>query len=763
MVMFPTHEPQVVCMSAVIDALDDLDLRCTEVALHQYAGNFTSYNVYVAPKDPSMEETKIKHQLSTIIRLIYNMYVLPKTADDLPADMQPALKLYFGSASIFTYYFMPQTSEDFEALRTHLTASAPMELNRLNRLGRQMQKDAVGALRFAESVRRYPSLAHDIYKDFEKGRVPELSDSNTTKAGMNEALNTRIMHEVSDPLDQQILKCCLLFNANILKTNFFATKRAATAFRLDGSVVGKEFPEVPYGLFLVVGANFQGFHVRFRDIARGGIRMIRSPGGSYQKNLMSQLNENYNLAATQQLKNKDIPEGGSKGTILLNPGDAQNYPDESFKAFIDSLLDVIIANDEVVDKFGKEEILFFGPDEGTAGVMDWAAFHGQRRGYPFWKAITTGKPPTLGGIPHDTYGMTTRSVHQQVLGVLRVHNVKEEEVTKVQTGGPDGDLGSNEILMSKDKTIAVVDGAGVIFDPAGLDRAELTRLAKSRIMCDNFDTKKLGPLGYRVLVADKHVKLPNGEVVESGMAFRNTYHLHQDLTADLFVPCGGRPESVNINNVTKMFKKDGTPRFRFIVEGANLFITPDARRALEDQGVVLVKDATANKGGVTSSSMEVLAALALPEEDHNKLMCIQPDGSAPQFYNDYVKQLTEAIEEFARLEFEVCWREKQLDQSRYMFQISDLVSAKINNITDMMQASPLLDNEKFVKLVLAKSVPKKLQDHMGVDGIYGRVPKAYVKAMCSSYFASQYVYRYGLSGNEVDVLDFVQEFTSLVS
>merc|ERR1712032_758568 len=105
---------------------------------------------------------------------------------------------------------------------------------------------------------------------------------------------------------------------------------------------------------------------------------------------------------------------------------------------------------------------------------------------------------------------------------------------------------------------------------------------------------------------------------------------------------------MGINNVGRMFKKDGTPRFRFIVEGANLFITPDARRVLEERGVVLVKDATANKGGVTSSSMEVLAALALPEKEHNECMCIQPDGSAPQFYNDYVKQLCEAIEEFAR-------------------------------------------------------------------------------------------------------------------
>jgi glutamate dehydrogenase len=27
-----------------------------------------------------------------------------------------------------------------------------------------------------------------------------------------------------------------------------------------------------------------------------------------------------------------------------------------------------------------------------------------------WKSFTTGKSPSLGGIPHDVYGMTTNSV-----------------------------------------------------------------------------------------------------------------------------------------------------------------------------------------------------------------------------------------------------------------------------------------------------------------------------------------------------------------
>ena len=48
--------------------------------------------------------------------------------------------------------------------------------------------------------------------------------------------------------------------------------------------------------------------------------------------------------------------------------------------------------------------------------------------------------------------------------------LEEGEVTKIQTGGPDGDLGSNEIKISKDKTIAIVDGAGVLYDPHGIER-----------------------------------------------------------------------------------------------------------------------------------------------------------------------------------------------------------------------------------------------------------------------------------------------------
>ena len=66
----------------------------------------------------------------------------------------------------------------------------------------------------------------------------------------------------------------------------------------------------------------------------------------------------------------------------------------------------------------------------------------------------------------------------------------------------------DEILLSSDKTIAVIDGSGVLADPVGLDRAELIRLAKLRVPVAHFNTAKLSKEGYLVKVEDQDVKLP---------------------------------------------------------------------------------------------------------------------------------------------------------------------------------------------------------------------------------------------------------------
>jgi NAD-specific glutamate dehydrogenase len=58
-----------------------------------------------------------------------------------------------------------------------------------------------------------------------------------------------------------------------------------------------------------------------------------------------------------------------------------------------------------------------------------------------------------------------------------------------------------------------------------------------------------------------------------------------------------RPEAVNISNMAALIDADGKPHFKYIVEGANLFLTQQARLHLEKRKVILFKDSSANKGG----------------------------------------------------------------------------------------------------------------------------------------------------------------------
>ena len=252
--------------------------------------------------------------------------------------------------------------------------------------------------------------------------------------------------------------------------------------------------------------------------------------------------------------------------------------------------------------------------------------------------------------------MTTRSVRMYVKGVQEKLGHRQEDVTKFVTGGPDGDLGSNEVLMGREKVVGIADGSGVIYDPKGLDRDALLRLVANRQMIDQFDGE-LGEGGFLVRVSDKNVTLPNGHLVQSGTKFRNEFHLNPIVKADYFVPCGGRPESVNMTNIEKMFSEDGKCRFPYIIEGANLFITDPARQVLEDRGCVLFKDASTNKGGVTSSSLEVLAGLSFSDKEFTEHMAADDDGRFPAFYKTYVEEIIERVEANAKCEFEIIWKQ----------------------------------------------------------------------------------------------------------
>lgn len=732
-------------LGLINESIQGNKLVCKRKFVETFSNGIVVYSLYFVPTTNLIIQ-QFLNQVSLIVALPSSALTPLFTNGNITADEYA----YASSTLIYTYYFTNEQDEEIEMLSKTL-ANDPLNLHRLKSIQKKMKREVVSRRKIIDCLSSDLSLLKDTFEHFaavSQGKVPPHS---TTE------IKSKIDKNMITEIDNLIWNSLLTFNNSVLKTNFFSPKKACLSFRLSPNFLQGQVPVVPYGVFMLVGNEFHGFHIRFEDIARGGVRMIRSSSDLvYSANFETVFQENYNLAFTQTLKNKEIPESGSKGTVLLNRAN-QNNAKLAFQKWVSGVLDLMVPKAGVHDMYGKEELIFLGPDEGTADYMYWAAEYAHRRGYKYWKAFTTGKPPSIGGIPHDTYAMTTRSVHAYVLACLKKAGLEETKVTKFQTGGPDGDLGSNEIFISKDATTAIVDGSGVIYDPKGLDRQELTRLAKARLMVKDFNRNKLNKGGFVVLLSDQDITLPNGEFVESGTKFRNEFHLHPLASADVFVPCGGRPESINLSNVERLIDDKGTPRFKFIVEGANLFLTNDARMILEKAGVVIYKDASTNKGGVTSSSYEVIAALAMSEAEHIKLMCANEKGELSEFYNNYVKEIQYNIEKNAEMEFECTWNEHELT-GKPRFMLTEEISMKINTINLQIKKSNLYDKPQLRHKILSEALPKTLTKVVPIETIMQRVPEAYMKAIFGSYLASHFVYKYGISSHEFAFFDFMQEY-----
>lgn len=766
-------------LSALSDLYHFYGLYSARKYVEQFANGVTIISMYLNPV-PNTKAPPIEHSIHQVVKEASLLYCLPDNPFFKPNASDPeqchavqeATYAYVGW--IFAQHFCNRLGPSYVALRNLLDENNPAHAEALQNIRTRLRDETFTRQFIMETMQSYPALVRMLYINFAMTHYPGADEAQQltptlsfqrlkTEQPLSDAdLLVKIRRTVSDENAVKVFETLLLFNKHVIKTNFYQPTKVALSFKLEPSFLPTvEYPATPYGIFFVVGSDFRGFHCRFKDVARGGIRIVRSRGREdYSKNVATLFFECWNLANTQQKKNKDIPEGGSKGTILPNIGADFN---QCFEKYVDSLLDLLLPGHSpgikgpIVDVSGRTEpeILFLGPDENTANLMDWAALHARDRGASFWKSFTTGKSAELGGIAHDRFGMTSLSVREYMLGVYRALGWREEEVTKILCGGPDGDLGSNDIKLSKDKTIAVIDGNGVLYDPHGLDRGELVRLATLRTASTNFDRSKLSADGYIVSVDDADITLPSGEVITNGTAFRNTAHFRYQ--ADIMVPCGGRPETINIGNVSQMFS-EGRCHVKAIVEGANLYLSAQARLYLEKRGIVVFKDASTNKGGVTSSSLEVLSGLALKDEEFLALMQ-QHNGASTSFYDQYVREIQQKICRNAALEYEAIEREyHRLGRSCPRTKISDSLSQTINDLQAQLETSTLYGDVDILQIALKKAIPKALVDKVGIEELMKRLPEPYLRSMFAAALSTDYVYSKGMNASQVD---FYLYFTTL--
>jgi len=235
----------------------------------------------------------------------------------MQGKISPEHCIYLLALVKFCYSFYPKESAEYLELAEVLKNDLD-RLSKLENLHRQAVIERLTNEKIYATFRQHLDLTLIAFSDFEaiaKGKAAPFK---------NVGLEAKIAEAAETSLDRKILKSMVIFNENLMLTNFFKkdSAPAAIAFRFKADIIKDRpkllYPETPFAIYMVMGRGFYGFHVRFRDVARGGIRLIRSRDrAQYERNAATVFDETYNLAFTQQQKNKDIPEGAARERFCL--------------------------------------------------------------------------------------------------------------------------------------------------------------------------------------------------------------------------------------------------------------------------------------------------------------------------------------------------------------------------------------------------------------------------------------------------------------
>jgi glutamate dehydrogenase len=638
----------------------------------------------------------------------------------------------------------------------------------------------------------HPLLTKEILEVFKKKFNPDpekrldretMEDEYRRIQSMIDEYNTG--HAVLDETRRIMLSVALLFVRYTLKTNFFVTYKRALSFRLDPHYMERlpqEIranlpPDLPFRITFFYHRHGSGYHFGFSDIARGGFRtIITRSKDDFESAMNTIFKEAMVLAHTQHLKNKDIYQGGSKMAVVMRAFDLKeqapvtNRLHNLQRAIINAFLDIFVTRDakpvdpKIVDYYGEDEPIELGPDENMHDSMiEEIADRAKERGYILGGGIISSKKI---GINHKEYGVTSLGVWKFLERALKELGINPHQDTfRVKlTGGTNGDVAGNELRLllthcPNVKITAIVAGSGAIYDPEGIDKKELSRLVlKANV--DDFPPDALHEGAFMLYsrvqkkeglvdLSKKAVGTKQGgkeewiSADEFHAQFENLIFSH---VTDVFVPCGGRPETIHMGNWEKLFDKEGTPTTRAIIEGANSFISPEAREKIQQKGIIILKDSSANKCGVICSSYEIIGGLLMNDKEflQNK--------------EEYVQDVLKILEKRAVDESEAIFqRHKMSDDKRLYTDISNEISYEINELTDTVYTYLTAHPEKleipaYVKALLVH-LPEFVQERKKFRDRIKGLPFKYRAAMVSSEIATQSVYHGGFDAPFEEKLD----------
>ena len=328
---------------------------------------------------------------------------------------------------------------------------------------------------------------------------------------------------------------------------------------------------------------FEGFRVQHSTAlgpAKGGLRFHPDVSLEECEALASLMTWKCSLAG--------IPYGGGKGGISCDPLELSSNEKERLTRTFAARISPIVGEWEDVP----------APDVNTgAPEMIWFMDTVSKLRGRFEPGIVTGKPISIWGSKGRTAatGLGVATCIKELLNAVNLDVTKSRII--IQGFGNVGSYAAKFMSEAGAKIVGISDVTGGYYAPDGID------VVKAFDHVSNNPKKMLEGFSQSGL---KHI---SGEEI-----------LEQE--ADVLAPCA-LEGAVNASNAEKL-------NVKYIVEGANGPVTPEADEVLLSRGVKVVPDFLANSGGVIGSYFEWVQNLAgyfwTEEEYNNRLVPIMKDN-----------------------------------------------------------------------------------------------------------------------------------------
>ncbi|MFG1747856.1 NAD-glutamate dehydrogenase [Micromonospora chalcea] len=319
----------------------------------------------------------------------------------------------------------------------------------------------------------YPQIAELLVKLFETRFAPGATTLDERRQRSGELVDAigEALDEVASLDQDRILRAYLTLIQATLRTSFYqkpvgGRPKPYVAFKLDPQAIPDLPAPRPKFEIFVYSPRFEGVHLRYGPVARGGLRW-----SDRREDFRTEV---LGLVKAQMVKNAVIVPVGAKGGFVLKqkPGDR----DEAvicYKEFISALLDVtdnivsgeIVPPEDVVRHDGDDPYMVVAADKGTATFSDIANEISEAHSFWLGDAFASGGSA---GYDHKKMGITARGAWESVKRHFRElgHDTQTQDFTVVGVGDMSGDVFGNGMLLSKHiRLVAAFDHRHIFLDP----------------------------------------------------------------------------------------------------------------------------------------------------------------------------------------------------------------------------------------------------------------------------------------------------------